>query len=203
MVIRQIKFLEHYMSSAGQQRQQGRMIDVEAKKAIFMDRDGVINKVLLNNGHPFSPRKLDEFELLPNVKEVLNSFKEMGFINIIVTNQPDIARGLMKIEELNSMHTLIKKRLPIDDIYVCTHDDSDNCSCRKPKPGMLLDAAKKWGIDLNRSFLIGDTWKDMEAGKAAGCKTILIDAPYNKSVSCDYRVRDLKGAETIVMEGHK
>jgi D-glycero-D-manno-heptose 1,7-bisphosphate phosphatase len=179
------------------------MIEVEARKAIFLDRDGVINKVLLNNGSPFSPRKLDEFELLPKVEEALAFFKEIGFLNIIVTNQPDVARGLMKIEDLDDMHALIKKSLPIDDIYVCPHDDSDNCSCRKPKPGMLLDAAKKWDIDLCRSFLIGDTWKDMEAGKAAGCKRILIDALYNKGVSCDYRVRDLKEAETIVKEEHK
>ena len=176
---------------------------LKTRKAIFLDRDGVINKILFNNGKPFSPRKLDEFELLPKVEEALISFKEMGFLNIIVTNQPDIARGLMKIEELDSMHALIRKSLPIDDIYVCPHDDSDNCSCRKPKPGMLLDAAKKWDIDLSRSFIIGDTWKDIEAGKAAGCKTILIDALYNKGVSCDYKVRSLKEAETIVKEEHK
>lgn len=164
---------------------------LKARKAIFLDRDGVVNKVLLNNDKPLSPRKLDEFELLPKVKEALTFFKEIGFLNIIVTNQPDIARGFMKIEDLERMHALIREKFPIDDIYVCPHDDSDNCSCRKPKPGMLLYASKKWNIDLSSSYLIGDTWKDVEAGKLAGCKTILIDMPYNQGIECDLRVASL------------
>lgn len=164
---------------------------LKTRRAIFLDRDGVINKVLLNNGKPFSPRKFHEFGLIQNIEGTLISFKEMGFLNIIITNQPDIARGLMKTEELERMHSLIKKSLMIDDIYVCPHDDSDNCSCRKPKPGMLFDASKKWNIDLSGSYLIGDTWKDVEAGKLAGCKTILIEMPYNQGIECDFRVASL------------
>ncbi|MBI5051063.1 MAG: HAD family hydrolase, partial [Nitrospirae bacterium] len=147
---------------------------MEAKKAIFLDRDGVINKVLLNDGKPFSPRRFEEFVLIPDIEISLNSFRSMGFLNIIVTNQPDIARGLIEMQELNKMHNLLMEKLAIDDIIVCPHDDADDCRCRKPKAGMLLDGSKKWNIDIKKSFLIGDTWKDIEAGKSAGCKSILI-----------------------------
>lgn len=170
------------------------------KKAVFLDRDGVINKVLLNNGKPFSPRRFEKFELLPDVGRDLNSLREIGFISIIVTNQPDAARGLMKIEEMNKMHDLIMKSLPVNDIMVCTHDDADNCECRKPKPGMLLEAANKWNIDLKESYLVGDTWKDIEAGNAAGCKTILIDTPYNHGVESDYKVSNLKEAVKMILK---
>lgn len=170
------------------------------KRVIFLDRDGVLDKVLLNNGKPFSPRRFEEFELLPAVENALNSFKNMGFLNIIVTNQPDIARRLIRIEELNKMHALIRERLPVDDILTCPHDDVDNCQCRKPKPGMLLEAAKRWSINLNESFLIGDTWKDIEAGRAAGCKTILIDMPYNKDVQADFRVENLLSVVKLITD---
>lgn len=170
------------------------------RPAIFLDRDGVINKVLLNNGNPFSPRRLEDFELLPEVGSILNSFKKMGFVNIIVTNQPDIARGLMKMKELNKMHALIRERLPIDDIMVCPHDDADNCGCRKPKYGLLLEAANKWNIDLKKSYLVGDAWKDIEAGKQAGCKTVIIDMPYNQEAAADFRVKDISEVMSIILE---
>lgn len=168
------------------------------EKALFLDRDGVINKVLLKNGEPFSPRTFEEFEVLPKVKESLNQLKKRGFINIVVTNQPDIPRGLIRIEELNKIHAFIKENLPVDDIMVCPHDNADNCQCRKPKLGMLFEAESKWNIDLRESFLIGDTWKDITAGKSAGCRTILIDMPYNQEVASDYRVRNLKEAIKII-----
>ncbi|HHT9125294.1 MAG TPA: D-glycero-alpha-D-manno-heptose-1,7-bisphosphate 7-phosphatase [Candidatus Brocadiia bacterium] len=170
------------------------------KKAIFLDRDGVINKVFLSNGKPFSPRRFSEFELIPEVENALNSFKEVGFTNIVITNQPDIARGFLKWEELEKMHSLIRERLSIGDIFVCPHSDKDNCLCRKPKPGALLEAAKKWNVDLKGSFFIGDTWKDTVAGKRAGCKTILINMPYNQGVESDYRIEDLNKAVEIIMD---
>jgi len=173
---------------------------LKARKAIFLDRDGVINKVLLNNGKPFSPRKFEEFELLPEVEKVLNSFKDIGFINIVITNQPDIARGLMRMKELDKMHLLIRKRLPVEDILVCPHDDIHDCNCRKPKPGMIIEAAERRSINLKKSFLIGDTWKDIEAGKAAGCKTILIDMPYNKDVQVDFRVDGLPSVVKLITD---
>jgi D-glycero-D-manno-heptose 1,7-bisphosphate phosphatase len=167
-------------------------------RGIFLDRDGVINRGLLHNGKPFSPRMFEEFEILPGVKNALDSFRDMGFINIVITNQPDIARGLMDIEELNKMHSLIRGILAVDDIFVCPHDENDYCLCRKPKGGMLIEASKKWWIDLKTAFMIGDTWKDMIAGKEAGCETILVDMPYNQKVESDYRVKELKEAIEII-----
>jgi D-sedoheptulose 7-phosphate isomerase len=168
------------------------------KKAIFLDRDGVINKVFLKNGKLVSPRKYEDFELLPDVEKVLKFLKDIGFIIIVITNQPDIARGLIKKEELDKMHTLIREKLPVDDIFVCPHDDAHGCNCRKPKPGLLFEAAKKWNINLNASFIVGDTWKDVEAGKAAGCVTILINASYNQGIDCDYKIEDLKEILNII-----
>lgn len=168
------------------------------KRAIFLDRDGVINKVILKEGKPFSPREFDEFEFVENIKGVLEKFKEKGFLNIVITNQPDIIRRLMQREKLDKIHNLIKERLPIDDIFVCPHDDKDNCLCRKLKPGMLFEAAKEWDIDLNASFMIGDNWKDIEAGRAAGCTTVLIDNPYNKQIAADFRIDSISSMIEII-----
>lgn len=171
------------------------------RKAIFFDRDGVINKVILKDGKPFSPRKFEEFKLLDGIRKVLERFRKKEFLNIIVTNQPDIARGLIKTETLEKMHKFIEENLPIDDIFICPHDDIDNCHCRKPKPGMLLEAAEKWHINLKESFMIGDSWKDIEAGKAAGCATVLLDNLYNKEVEADFRARDIDLAMKIILNG--
>lgn len=167
-------------------------------QAVFLDRDGVINKVILKKGKPFSPRKTEELELCDGIKEFLSASKSEGFLNIAVTNQPDIARGLMEWEGLTAINKLITENLSIDDVLVCPHDDYDNCPCRKPKAGLLLEAAKKWNIDLANSFLIGDQWKDIEAGRNAGCVTILLAYPYNEDVCADFRVTDLQSASEII-----
>lgn len=174
-------------------------------KAIFLDRDGVINKVVMRKGIVSSPWKLEEFEILPDVKECLEEFEEMGFLNIVFTSQPDVSRGLLKIEDLEEMHKSIMKMLPVDEVKFCPHDDKDNCNCRKPKPGLLLEAAKKWSIDLKNSFVIGDTWKDIGAGKGAGCKTILIRREYNKDFQKDYdfEVNNLKETVEIIKNLNK
>lgn len=168
------------------------------RHAIFLDRDGVINKALVKDGRPFSPRTIDDFEILPGAEEALNLFHDLGYLNIVATNQPDIARHLMSEQILNNMHDLIRQNLAVDEIFVCPHDNSDNCLCRKPKPGMIIDAAAKWDIDLTNSYFIGDTWKDIHAGKAAGCSTILLDRPYNKGLESDYRVRSLLDVNHII-----
>jgi len=174
-------------------------------KAIFLDRDGVINKVIMRNGKPSSPWKLKEFEILPDVKECLVAFKKMGFLNIIFTSQPDISRGFLKIEDLEKMHEIIDKTLLVDEIRFCPHDDKDNCSCRKPKPGLILEAVQKWSIDLRESYVIGDTWKDIGAGKAVGCKTFLLRREYNKGFQKDYdfEVSNLKKTVEIIKKLNK
>jgi D-glycero-D-manno-heptose 1,7-bisphosphate phosphatase len=167
-------------------------------RAVFFDRDGIINKVIYRENKPCSPRKIIEFKLMPEITRILNELRKYEFKIIIFTNQPDISRGLMKIEDLEKMHKIIKEVLYPDRILYCPHDDKDNCDCRKPKPGMIVKAAKKLNINLNKSFVVGDTWKDMEAGKAAGCITILLDAAYNQGVNSDYKVKSLDEAVEII-----
>lgn len=168
-------------------------------RAVFLDRDGVINRVVLKDGKPFSPRTLKEFVLRDDIASFLSKSRRARFLNIVITNQPDISRGLMVEGELEKMNDYIRTHLPIDDILVCPHDDTDNCLCRKPKAGMLLRASRKWGINLKTTFFIGDQQKDIDAGRKVGCRTILIDCPYNKDVNCDYRVYNLDSAIDIIL----
>lgn len=170
------------------------------EKAIFLDRDGVINKVIFRDGKPCSPRILEEFVFNGGIKEAIHKMKELGYRVFVVSNQPDIARGMISQEFLDRMNQEIWQEVPVDDIFICPHDDHHDCSCRKPKPGLLLEAAKKWKIDLLSSFMIGDTWKDMEAGKRAGCRTILLETPYNQDTGCDYRVKSLREAIEDIIE---
>ncbi len=167
-------------------------------KAIFLDRDGVINKARIENGFAYSPRKFKDFEIINGVKEAIINFKNKDYLVIVVTNQPEVSRELLKAEELEKMHSYIKNELDIDDIMVCYHDDRHNCNCRKPKPGMLLEAAKKWDVNFGRSFLVGDRWRDIEAGKAADCKTILIKNGASGDCKPDYIVTSLLEATNLV-----
>lgn len=144
------------------------------RKAVFLDRDGVINKLIMRNGLAQAPYVIEEFELYPGVTEAINQLKENQFLTVIVTNQPDVARGWVSIDSVTMINNRILELLPIDEIRICFHINEDNCHCRKPKPGMLTDAAQKWNIDLRQSFMFGDRYGDISAGKRAGCKTFLV-----------------------------
>lgn len=151
------------------------------RRAVFVDRDGVINRTVIRDGKPFAPATLAGLEILPGVREALERLRDAGFLLIVVTNQPDIARGTQTWDVVNAMHERLADELPmIAEFRVCPHDDKDNCDCRKPKPGMLLDAAREHGIDLAASFMVGDRWRDIEAGQRAGCRTIFVDYGYNE-----------------------
>ena len=128
--------------------------------------------------HP--PRSLEELEILPRVAEAIDTLKEAGYLVIVVTNQPDVATGKQERSVVESMHEKLCAELAIDEVRVCYHVDADNCDCRKPKPGMLQSAAADWGIALEQSFMVGDRWRDIDAGKAAGCKTVFIDCDYTE-----------------------
>jgi D-glycero-D-manno-heptose 1,7-bisphosphate phosphatase len=169
------------------------------RRAVFLDRDGVINKVIFRDGRPASPRSLEEFVLNDGIRQTIRELRDYGFRIIVVSNQPDLARGEITKGVLDLMTQKMRWELPLDDVYICPHDDHHGCSCRKPKPGMLIQAAEKWKIDLESSFLIGDTRKDIEAGKATGCKTILLDAPYNQNVQSDFRVKSLSESVDIIL----
>jgi len=149
-------------------------------KAVFLDRDGVINRTVVRNRKPYPPDTLQDLEILKDVPEALNLLKESGFLLIVVTNQPDVGRGKQKQETVEEMHLYLKEQLPLDDIYVCWHGQDGECDCRKPLPGMFLQASDKYGVNFQQSYLIGDRWKDIEAGRTAGCKTIFLDYHYNE-----------------------
>jgi D-glycero-D-manno-heptose 1,7-bisphosphate phosphatase len=144
-------------------------------KAVFLDRDGVINANLRRDGKPVAPTTLDEFRILPGVPEAARRLKDAGFLLVIVTNQPDVRTGLTAKPVMEAMNAQIVERMPIDDVMICFHVDADQCACRKPKPGMILEAAKRHGIDLAQSFIVGDKWRDVRAGQAAGCHTVFVE----------------------------
>jgi D-glycero-D-manno-heptose 1,7-bisphosphate phosphatase len=144
-------------------------------RAVFLDRDGVLSANVERDGRPVAPTSMADFRILPGVEEATRRLKELGFVLIVVTNQPDISTGRNSMATLDRMHEEMRRRLPLDEIKVCVHVDADRCDCRKPKPGMLLEAARERGIDLTQSIMIGDRWRDIEAGHAAGCSTIMID----------------------------
>jgi D-glycero-D-manno-heptose 1,7-bisphosphate phosphatase len=151
------------------------------RPAVFLDRDGVLNRPVIRDGKPFPPSSLEELELLlPDVAKSLLDLKAHGFALFVITNQPDVARGTQTRESVEEIHQSLSSSLPIDDIFVCYHDDADDCACRKPRPGLLLEAQRKHNIDLSHSFFVGDRWRDIDAGHAAGCKTILIDYGYRE-----------------------
>jgi D-sedoheptulose 7-phosphate isomerase len=167
------------------------------RRAVFLDRDGVINRTFVRDGKPFPPTTLQELEVLPGVPEALHELKQHGYKLLVVTNQPDVARGKQSRQTIDAMHQALSARLPLDDILVCYHTDKDKCDCRKPMPGMLFEAAKKHNIDLAASFMVGDRWRDIEAGYNAGCKTILIDYGYSERSPAhapDLRVGSLREA---------
>lgn len=150
------------------------------KRALFLDRDGVLNKAIVEHGKPYAPTFLDQFVLLPGVVKALDVSKKLGFVNIVVTNQPDIATGKVTKEFVEACHEKLLEVAKVDAIYVCPHEAADKCACRKPLPGMLLQAAEAWDVDLNHSFLVGDRWRDVEAGQAVGCSCFFINNHYNE-----------------------
>jgi D-glycero-D-manno-heptose 1,7-bisphosphate phosphatase len=173
------------------------------RRAIFFDRDGVLNRVVLRNGKPHPPDNIDELVILDGVRETLAEFSSQGFLLFVVTNQPDVARGTQQRAVVDVMHKRLAEALPLDGFYVCFHDDSDECECRKPKPGLLLIAAAEHGISLPASYMIGDRWRDVEAGQRAGCRTVWIDCGYAErglSIPADAVVKSLQEAVTWILQ---
>lgn len=174
-------------------------------RAVFLDRDGVINANLVRDGRPVAPTNMEEFRLLPGVEEAVRHLKDAGLAIIVVTNQPDVATGHTKKTTVEAMHAEIRRRMFIDDIKICYHVDADNCACRKPKPGLILEAAAERGIDLAGSYIVGDRWRDVEAGRAAGCLTIFVDYGYVQDgpVRPDKIVRSLLEAVDFILNQEK
>ena len=170
-------------------------------RAVFLDRDGVLNRVVLRDGRSYPPTSVREVEFFPGVSEALAALRQAGFRLIVATNQPDVATGLQQRDVVEAIHDRLRQTFPIDDIEVCYHIDEDGCACRKPKPGMLFAAAGKWHLNLRHCVMVGDRWRDIEAGKAAGCKTILVrgyDAE-QKAQDPDALVDSLAEASALIL----
>lgn len=170
--------------------------------AVFLDRDGVIVVPEFRDGRSFAPTQIEQFQIYSSAAEHLHRLKNAGYRIVVVTNQPDIGRGIIPVAIVDEMHRRLCEELPIDLIKVCAHTTADGCKCRKPKPGMLLEAAAELGIDLSRSFMVGDRKSDVEAGRAAGCRTVFIDLGYTEPRPCDMdvTVRSIKEAADAILQ---
>ena len=152
------------------------------RRAVFLDRDGVLNRAFVRDGKPYPPARLEEFELLPGVVEGCRLLKDAGFLLMVATNQPDVGRGTQTRETVDAMHRKLLGMLPLDGVKVCCDASDEPSEFLKPAPGMLLSAARELGIDLAQSFMVGDRWRDVDCGRAAGCTTIFIDHGYRESL---------------------
>jgi D-glycero-D-manno-heptose 1,7-bisphosphate phosphatase len=170
---------------------------VKPTRAVFLDRDGVLNALVVRDGIAVSPRVLEDFAIVPDARASVARLKDAGFRVFVITNQPDIARGLMSNAVLDEMLCALRAEVPLDDIAVCTHDDADGCSCRKPRAGMLHTLAQRWQVDLRNSVVVGDSWRDMHAGRAASCKTVLLGA--GKDEAADYSAASLGDAVDLIL----
>ena len=166
------------------------------KAAVFVDRDGVLNRAEVRDGKPYAPRTVDKFRLLPGVSVAVQRLRDAGFLVIVVTNQPDIGNGFVARDVVEAMHHALYRRARVDAIEMCPHRQNEGCGCRKPKPGLLISAADRLAIDLRRSFLVGDRAQDILAGRAAGCYTVFVDRGYDepRPVEADAIVRSLPAA---------
>ena len=171
------------------------------RPAVFLDRDGVLNRTTVSGDTPYPPTSVAKVEILPGVREALEKLRRRGLALIVVTNQPDVARGTQTREAVEEINRFLVRQLRLDAVYTCYHDAADACACRKPKPGMLMRAAEEHSIDLSRSFMVGDRWGDIVAGAAAGCVTFLLEMQYSQRHRCspDHVVADLAGAVEFIL----
>jgi D-glycero-D-manno-heptose 1,7-bisphosphate phosphatase len=171
-------------------------------RAVFLDRDGVMNEAVVVAGKPYPPARLAEVRLPAGVAEALGRLKEAGYLLIGVTNQPDVARGSQTRAAVEAINSFLCAQLPVAEILVCYHDDRDQCACRKPRPGLLLQAAERHHLQLGSSWMVGDRWKDVAAGKAAGVHTIFLDLHYQEAYlgpSPEFQVGSVREIPEIVL----
>ena len=172
------------------------------KSAVFFERDGILNRVKVQRGHQVAPLSLEEFEVNPAAIQPMKELKAAGFVLLATTNQPGLSRGYLSRRELDRMHALLMKCLPLDDILVCPHDEMDGCPCRKPYDGLLREATFKWQLDLERSFVISDKWQDAQAAQLAGCTSLLLRSPWIGNGHHDFVLSDLAEAVQRIDQLH-
>jgi D-glycero-D-manno-heptose 1,7-bisphosphate phosphatase len=173
------------------------------KQGVFIERDGILNHVRVERQQQISPLTLEEFKVNEAAVASIKGLKDAGLLLIVTTNQPGLSRGYQSRRELDRIHDALRRALPLDDILLCPHDQSDHCSCRKPKPGLLLEAGFKWKIDLDRSFVISDKWQDAEAARCAGCTSLLLQSPWVGAVHRDFVLPDLATAVNKILQLQK
>lgn len=171
-----------------------------SRPAVFFDRDGVLNSIVWRDGKPASPRTPEELVIEDAAAETIARVREAGYRVFVVTNQPDVRRGLMTDATLDAIHDKLAAVLPIDEIVACRHDNADACDCRKPLPGMLLSLARRWDIDLHGSWMVGDQDRDTACGRSAGVQTVLLKRPYNTGEGADHVVADLNAFRRLVLD---
>jgi D-glycero-D-manno-heptose 1,7-bisphosphate phosphatase len=169
---------------------------------VFLDRDGVINRSVVRNGKPYPPASVDELEIIPGTVNSLRRLADAGYLLLGVTNQPDVARGGQTREAVEAINARIVAALPIREIFTCYHDNRDDCPCRKPKPGLILRGAEKYRSDMSRSWMVGDRWKDVSAGKAAGLRTVFVNYNYDEiynGIPADFTIEDMTALAGIIL----
>ena len=161
--------------------------------AVFLDRDGVLNEAIVRNGNPYSPSSLEEVRIAPEARAACSQLRMAGLTTVMVTNQPEVARGTITLQRAEMICQIVAEEVGIDAVRMCPHDDGDHCGCRKPAPGMLLDAAENLYLDLEASYLVGDRWNDVEAGRQAGVRTALLQRKYGneQAVVADFADKSL------------
>lgn len=170
------------------------------KAAVFFERDGVLNQVAVRHQHQIQPLQVSDFKVNTALRPRLDELKRAGFVLLATTNQPEVSRGRLSRRELDSMHDLLQRELPLDGILLCAHEEADQCTCRKPRTGLLTEAAFKWHLDLERSYVISDKWQDAQAAHVAGCTSILVQSPWNGKGHHDFVVPDVPGALNKVLQ---
>jgi D-glycero-D-manno-heptose 1,7-bisphosphate phosphatase len=169
-------------------------------KALFFDRDGILNEAVVINNKPYPPSS-KKLVIIPQSIRDLTEFFINDYLLIGITNQPDVARGTQNKLVVEEINCYLKYELNLTDIFTCYHDDKDNCNCRKPKPGMILQAQKIYDIDLANSFLVGDRWRDVECGRNASVKTIFVNFNYNeKKPEADFTVNEISSIKNIILQ---
>jgi len=161
------------------------------KQGVYIERDGILNRARITRHQQVAPVALEDFHVHTEVAPLLHELKAAGLTLIVTTNQPELSRGLLSRREMDRMHQQLMRAFPVDDILVCPHEEMDRCPCRKPKPGLLVEGAFKWRLDLSRSFVISDKWQDAEAARRAGVTSLLLDSPWLGKGHHDYVLPDL------------
>ncbi len=178
----------------------GDQVRLDRRRAVFLDRDGVLAEAIVRaDGKSYAPTRVEDFVLVPEAPAQVQRLRDAGFVCIVFTNQPELANGELASSDLDAMHRTMRAAIPLDDVYVCPHDKSEGCRCHKPATGLLDDAAARWDVDLATSFVIGDRWRDIGAGRAAGCYSILLDRPYSACEVADARAQTLTEAVEMVL----